>query len=756
MKPRYFSRIATLVATASVVAETHAQTSQLVYSQDFNAAAAGTTGTGLNDGSNIVYNSNTSDFTARVYDSTTWGALPAGQEWRALFMTPMGPGVRSNFFMPDTNAGQSLSSFSADFSLLINYINRDSHPMANGFSINFGKFNNTSDYYGSEAGMHSPGDGKTGDVLTVSWFTYSGGTPRIEARYNGNTIATGVQPPFYNTQTPAPDSAFLPVNFSWDSNGLDLTYNDIPIFSNLAVNGFSPGIGYSFAMAARTGADWQNLFVDDIAINTTAAPFVWSGGAGNWTTNGGWTIGTAPTTDNNWIIMAGPGGNANNNAVAAMEGLVFGSGASGAYVLSGNAVTMGADGIANRSSSSQTVNSNITLGAAQTFEAANGALTFGGSIDTGSHALGIEGAHAVTINGSIGGTGAVTNNADLVFDSTAATTVPNDIGGSGTLTKQGSGTLTLTGANSYSGTTTVSAGRLQVGNGGTAGTLGSGAVTNDATLTFDRSDATTVPNPINGTGSLTQQGSGTLTLTGQNTYSGLTRVTGGTLALGSSGSIAASEGVSLAPGASFDVSAHSSGFTLGSSQNLSGGGTVVGDLVIAGSHTPGFSPGLQVIDGNLSYDTGSSITWELAANTAGGRGTSWDAINVTGDLDFSGATSLLLDFNPAASGDFTGSDVDFTHNFWAAALGTGGNGWKVFDVAGTISGLGNLSISGLDWLDANGNSFLEENPLLAFQLYEYDNGVYLTTVSAVPEPGSLMGLAGVLGGGLLLRRRKGA
>lgn len=78
-------------------------------------------------------------------------------------------------------------------------------------------------------------------------------------------------------------------------------------------------------------------------------------------------------------------------------------------------------------------------------------------------------------------------------------------------------------------------------------------------------------------------------------------------------------------------------------------------------------------------------------------------------------------------------------------------------MVGTISGLDNLSISGLDWLDASGNSFLVEHPRLNFQLYEYDNGVYLTTtMSPVPEPGSLLGLAGVLGGGLLLRRRKGA
>ncbi|MFG6490639.1 autotransporter-associated beta strand repeat-containing protein, partial [Roseateles sp. BYS78W] len=68
----------------------------------------------------------------------------------------------------------------------------------------------------------------------------------------------------------------------------------------------------------------------------------------------------------------------------------------------------------------------------------------------------------------------------------------------GSLTKSGTGTLTLTGANTY-GTTTISTGTLQVGNGGTTGTLGSGAVTDNAALVFDRSNAFTVSNTISGT-----------------------------------------------------------------------------------------------------------------------------------------------------------------------------------------------------------------------------------------------------------------
>src|SRR5204862_473833 len=105
----------------------------------------------------------------------------------------------------------------------------------------------------------------------------------------------------------------------------------------------------------------------------------------------------------------------------------------------------------------------------------------------------------------------------------------------GTLTKSGSGTLILTNANSFSGGVAISAGTLQVGNGGTSGTLGSGNVTNNAALAFNRSDTFTVTNAISGTGTLTQSGSGTLVLTNANSFSGGVGISAGTLQVGNGG-----------------------------------------------------------------------------------------------------------------------------------------------------------------------------------------------------------------------------
>ena len=113
-------------------------------------------------------------------------------------------------------------------------------------------------------------------------------------------------------------------------------------------------------------------------------------------------------------------------------------------------------------------------------------------------------------------------------------TIGGVISGQGALTKADSGTLTLTANDTYSGGTTIAAGTLQLGNGGTSGAI-VGGVLDNGTLAFDHSDTLTFGGLISGTGAVNQIGAGTTILTANNTYTAGTTITAGTLQLGNGG-----------------------------------------------------------------------------------------------------------------------------------------------------------------------------------------------------------------------------
>ena len=93
----------------------------------------------------------------------------------------------------------------------------------------------------------------------------------------------------------------------------------------------------------------------------------------------------------------------------------------------------------------------------------------------------------------------------LAVENISLGAIGENVAGSG-LTMNGAATLTLVAANTYTGTTTIGSGTLQVGTGGTGGTLGSGAVADNALLVFNRSDTLTVAGAISGTGTVTNGG----------------------------------------------------------------------------------------------------------------------------------------------------------------------------------------------------------------------------------------------------------
>jgi autotransporter-associated beta strand protein len=101
-----------------------------------------------------------------------------------------------------------------------------------------------------------------------------------------------------------------------------------------------------------------------------------------------------------------------------------------------------------------------------------------------------------------------------------------------TINSSGSGTLSLTGNNTYTGATTITAGTLSIGNGGTTGAISNSSIIDvTSTLLFNRSDNYTYTGVISGAGAITKQGAGTVTLSGNLTHSGLTTVNAGTLRL---------------------------------------------------------------------------------------------------------------------------------------------------------------------------------------------------------------------------------
>ena len=111
-------------------------------------------------------------------------------------------------------------------------------------------------------------------------------------------------------------------------------------------------------------------------------------------------------------------------------------------------------------------------------------------------------------------------------------TLAGVVGGAGALEKKDAGTVVLTGLTNTPASVTVSAGTLQIGDGTTAGSLGTGVVTNNAALIFNTPAANlAITADIQGTGTLVKSGAGNLSLggTNPNTYTGLTTVSQGTL-----------------------------------------------------------------------------------------------------------------------------------------------------------------------------------------------------------------------------------
>ena len=273
-------------------------------------------------------------------------------------------------------------------------------------------------------------------------------------------------------------------------------------------------------------------------------------------------------------------------------------------------------------------------------------------------------------SGSIGSSSGIINNANLAFNRSDAITFGVPVNGRGGV-KVLNGNVTLTGNNSYTGVTTISAGTLQVGNGGTVGSVGnSSAIVDNGSINFNRSDAVAYGGVISGVGALTQQGSGTLTLGAVSTYGGNTSIAAGTLALGAGASIPNSPVIGLATGTTLDASA-AGGITLNGavSQTLTGTGT---------------------IKGNVSTTTGSSLN--PAGNGTTGTLTFNNSLSVNGGTVYLDLSTGPLD-QLTVGGNLALNSGLVQLNVIGSALPNGT--YKLITYSGSLSGgAANLSVAG--------------------------------------------------------------
>ena len=303
----------------------------------------------------------------------------------------------------------------------------------------------------------------------------------------------------------------------------------------------------------------------------------------------------------------------------------------------------------------------LKVGADGALGSSAGTLTLeGGTLEASA---GFTSSRAVTL-GTGGGTIQVDNGGDTL-------TLSGAIGGTDGLTKTGAGTLTLTGANSYGGGTTVGAGTLKLSGSGTLGSTSGALTVNGGTLDLNGKNATvgifsgtggtvtnssatgsnlTVDNGDSGTGAatyagviqdgvgqlgLTKTGTGALVLTGANTYTGGTLINSGTLEIdNASGSGTGTQTVYVASGGAL----RGTGTIGGDVQVMSGG------ALAAGTAT---TPGTLSIGGNLALASGSSTAMRIYSPT------SYDKIAVTGTAALNGTLTLSYNgFVPSAGQTF--------------------------------------------------------------------------------------------------------
>ncbi|MDZ7618951.1 MAG: autotransporter-associated beta strand repeat-containing protein, partial [Patescibacteria group bacterium] len=327
-------------------------------------------------------------------------------------------------------------------------------------------------------------------------------------------------------------------------------------------------------------------------------------------------------------------------------------------------------------------------GAGQTLTVTSGAMLF--TLNP-SAAAGSYGIHLGGFDGGIA-VGGTNEYVIHVVDPDAATpakaltaTISSPLNTAGaSLTKAGRGTLVLTADNTYGGTTYIAEGTLQIGSGGTTGSLaGTSSISNLGTLVFHRSDTLTqgvhFGTAISGTGSLWQMGSGTTVLNGNNTSTGATVIDQGVLRLDSayhpSGALLLGSANGLTTAGSLEVN---EGATFGSLLVQTNSASKTNQIQIAAGKE-------LVIQGNaiLGSTVGSSTTllnvsgpgaWRIINPNAGATVSLGNTAVNRSRIDSSGLDTLEISLNTTNGllriGSSTSDSSTAYSSWWALAKET--------------------------------------------------------------------------------------
>lgn len=259
-------------------------------------------------------------------------------------------------------------------------------------------------------------------------------------------------------------------------------------------------------------------------------------------------------------------------------------------------------------------------------------------------------------------------------------TLSGVVTGAGGFTKVGSGVLLLTGANTFAGGANINGGIVQVGNGGTTGSLGSGAVTIGAAgqLNYNRTDALTVAGAVSGSGSIVVNG-GTLRLANASGTNAVTVATGATLgASGSLGAVNAAAGTTLEAGISGAGTLTSTALSLGGGTLKVSAGTTNSKFVVTGTNGLSVSgaTNIQVNPVGLTPGTYTVVDYDGAIGGLGYGGFSLSGLPtraVGGLVNNTGGTSVDLSITAIDFPKWTGlngGDWD-TPNNWQLVIGGG-------------------------------------------------------------------------------------